>query len=216
MRKQFGNFQTQLSKPEEDNKVRLLKNKEGSITLEAALIIPIFLSFILLLSSFVKISIAEISLQKAVDETVQTSAHYAYLGLAVQGLIDDTGESFIGALTDSAKGAMDNDTVAKYLLDKLVDQVKGEIPSSGDVVNHFSDGLFETLVKEKYEKYVPSSSFYNPGGIKVLTSHYTTATSGDSADIVVEVENTLKLVLPFYQKDIKIKKIGIERGWVGN
>lgn len=197
--------------------MKVFKKEEGSITIEAALMIPIFLSFILLLTAFVKIGIAEITLQKAVNETVQSSAHYAYFGVAIQGLIDDAGDRFVGALTDNAKGAMDNNTVAEYIVDKLAGEAKGEIPTSGDIANQFSDGVYETLIRDKYITYVPASStFFNPGGIHVTNSSYPKGKSGDSADVFIEVENTLKIILPFFEKEIKIKKVGVERGWVGD
>lgn len=49
-----------------------------------------------------------------------------------------------------------------------------------------------------------------------VESHYPTSNSGDDADLVIEAEVTLKLILPFFEQDLKIKKIGVERGWVGS
>lgn len=193
----------------------MIKQEKGSITIEAALLIPIFLFFILLLTSLVKIGIAEISLQKAVDETVQSSAHYAYIGFAAQNLLSDTGSFFEGAIVDGAQESIGDDTIAKYLIEKIADVATAGIPSSGDIFNYFTDSYFEGAVRKKYDEYVSSSDFYNPTSMKV-TSSYPTGNSGDDADLVIEAEVTLKIVLPFLEQDLKIKKIGVERGWVGS
>lgn len=195
---------------------RLIRNENGSITIEAALIIPIFLTFVLFLSSLIKITVAEMALQKAVDETAQNVSHYSYLAMVAQKKIKKTTDGFVDSLTDKSKESLGNHTIANHLLEKISQAGKDFIPTSGDAINQFSDGFYEGIVRSSYEKHIGTSQFYNPSGIKVIQSSFPTGTSGEAADVKIEAENTLKIVVPFFEKEIKIKKIAVERGWVGN
>ncbi|MFD2210442.1 TadE/TadG family type IV pilus assembly protein [Virgibacillus halophilus] len=195
---------------------RKLKNENGSITLEAALIIPILLTFFLLLISFVKISIAEMALDDAVSDAAQSVAHYSYVAMVVQGVVKKGSDGFVDSLTDKASGKLDNNEVAKYLLKKLGGIGKDAIPTTGDVANRYSDSFYQKMVIDRYKERVSNTSFFNPGGIVVKNSSFPSSTSGDSANVKIPAENTLKIILPFFEKDIKIKKVAVERGWVGN
>ena len=55
---------------------RLRENEDGVITIEAALVIPIMVTFILMLMCIVQIAIAEMALQESVSESTHTMAHY--------------------------------------------------------------------------------------------------------------------------------------------
>lgn len=195
---------------------RLIRNENGSITIEAALIIPIFLTFVLFLSSLIKITVAEMALQKAVDETAQNVSHYSYLAMVAQKKIKKTTDGFVDSLTDKSKEKLGNHTIANHLLEKISQAGKDFIPTSGEAINHFSDGMYQNMVRASYEKHIGQSQFYNPGGIRVVDSSFPQGTSGEAANVKIEAENTLKIVVPFFEQEVKIKKVAVERGWVGN
>ena len=56
-----------------------IKDEKGVITLEAALVIPIMVTFILILVGIVQVGVAEMALQETVSETAETMAHYSYV-----------------------------------------------------------------------------------------------------------------------------------------
>lgn len=56
----------------------IFKQEDGSIVLEATLILPFIIIFILVLTSFVRISIVEMELENAGSETVKQVAHHIY------------------------------------------------------------------------------------------------------------------------------------------
>ncbi|GAA0427961.1 hypothetical protein GCM10008934_17110 [Virgibacillus salarius] len=196
--------------------LNFLKKNSGSITLEAALIIPLLLTFILFLTSLVKISIAEMALQEAVNETAQSVAHYSYLAMVGQGLIQEQTDGFVDSLTEGAAGKLGNHEVANYILDKLGAVGKDVIPTSGQGLNYFSNEIYQGIVQKKYEENVFSSTFFSPESVRVIDSSFPHGTSEDAANVKIEAENTMQIVLPFFEKEIKIKKIVVERGWVGN
>lgn len=195
---------------------RKVKKEDGSITVEAAFIIPILLTFFLFLTSLVKVSVAEMALQEAVNETAQTVAHYSYLAMVGQGFIQEQTDGFVDSLSENASGKLNNHEVANYVLDKLGSIGKDAIPTSGQALDYFSDSLYQGIVGDKYEKSVPNTVFFNSGGVKVTNSSFPSGTNGETANVKIEAENKLHLVLPFYERDINIKKIAIERAWVGN
>ncbi|WP_188453576.1 TadE/TadG family type IV pilus assembly protein [Virgibacillus oceani] len=192
----------------------ILKKENGSITLEAAMIIPLFLALILLLTSFVKITIAEMALKESVSETAQTVAHYSYLTLTAVNAIDQATDGFIDSLGEGAASRAGNSEIAKVLMSKFADKAKGAIPSSGKLLESVDQSVYKEVVTEKYKQKVGSSGFYNADGIKIVSSSVPTST--DSAMAKVEAEVELNLVIPFFEKTIKIKKKALERGWVGN
>lgn len=195
---------------------QILKRNEGSITIEAALIIPLFLMVILLLTSFVKISIAEMALQESVSETAQTVSHYSYLALVAQNAVKQKSDAFVDAIAGKAGDSLGNNEIANKLLERVADSGKELIPTTGDALNTFSDGVYEKVVKEKYKSKVGSSDFFSPSSIRIVKSSVPNGTGTDNSLVRIEAENDLQLVIPFFEKTITIKKKAVERGWVGN
>ena len=191
-----------------------LRKEDGSITVEASLIIPILLLFFLSLTSLVKIAIAEMALQESVNETAQTVANYSFLALVIEGAIMDGTEGFIDDLTEEQKDSFGNNEIADHLLDTLSTEIKQRIPTTGELLNSYvAAGAYEAAVRDKYEKKVGNSNFFNASGITIIDYNFP-QTRGNS-DVKIEVENELQLVFPFFEKNIKIKKKTVERAWAG-
>ncbi|TFJ91206.1 pilus assembly protein [Lentibacillus salicampi] len=169
-----------------------LRKEDGSITVEASLIIPILLTFLLFLMSLVKISIAEMALQESVSETAQTVAHYSFLSLVIEGQIMNSTEGFIDDLTEEQKNRFGNNEIANQLLDKVSDGVKSQIPSAGKLIDtHVAEGAYEEAVRNKYEDKVGNSDFFNPGGIKIIDHNF--PQSQGNSDVRIEAENQIHL-----------------------
>jgi predicted membrane-bound dolichyl-phosphate-mannose-protein mannosyltransferase len=64
-------------------------NEDGSITLEAALIVPVFMFFILFLIIIIQIAVAEIALQRAASQTTEYVATHVYPVHLVKNHITD-------------------------------------------------------------------------------------------------------------------------------
>lgn len=191
-----------------------LKKEDGSITVEAALIIPILLMFFLFLTSLVKISIAEMALKEAVSETAQTVAHYSFLSLVIEEQIMKGTEGFIDDIADSQKKNLNNNEIASYLLDKASAGIKSAIPTTGNLINdHVAEGAYEKAIIEKYKNKVGNSTFFSPDTISIIHSNFP---NEGNIDVEIEVENELHLVVPFFEKKIKIKKKAVERAWAGS
>ncbi|MBM7597877.1 hypothetical protein JOC34_000234 [Virgibacillus halotolerans] len=191
-----------------------LKKEDGSITVEAALIIPILLMFFLFLTALVKISIAEMALKEAVSETAQTVAHYSFLSLVIEGAIMDGTEGFIDDIAEDQKKNLGNNEIADYFLDKASEGIKNAIPTTGELINnHVSESAYKKAVIEKYKNKVGNSTFFSPDTISIIDSNFPNT---NDIDVKIEVQNELHLVMPFFEKKIKIKKKAVERAWAGS
>ncbi|MDY0408520.1 TadE family protein [Virgibacillus soli] len=194
--------------------ISLLRRENGSITIEAALLIPIILTFILFLTSLVKISIAEMALQDAVSDTAQTVAHYTFLSLVAEKKIQETTDGFIDDLKDKAGDSLGNHDIANNLLEKLAQMGKDLVPTSGQVIDKYgAKPLYEKAVKDKYREIVKGGDFFNPDGIKIFKHEYPNTRNDAKAIVGAEVE--LKIVVPFFEKKVKVKKLATERAWAG-
>lgn len=190
-----------------------LKDENGSITIEASLLIPIMLLFILSLISFVKISIAEMALQESVSESAQTVAHYSFATLVAEGKIMEGAEGFLDDLTEKQKNNFSNNEIMSKILDDLNEKVKGKIPGLGEVLDRsVGKSVYQKLVKSKYEDKVGKSSFFNADGIQIVNHNFPTE---GKWDVEIEATNEINLVLPFFEKKIPIRKKAVERAWHG-
>lgn len=69
---------------------QILRDAEGSLTIEASVVLPVFLAILLLLINLVNISITYIAVDHAVSETVKQMAGQAYLLKKVEGQAANT------------------------------------------------------------------------------------------------------------------------------
>lgn len=191
-----------------------LKKEDGSITIEAALIVPILLMFFLFLTALVKISIAEMALKEAVSETAQTVAHYSFLSLVIEGAIMDGTEGFIDDIAEDQKKNLGNNEIADYFLDKASEGIKNAIPTTGALINDYvAEDAFEKAIVEKYKNKVGNSPFFSPDTISIIDHNFP---QEGNLDVKIEVQNELHLVMPFFEKKIQIKKKAVERAWAGS
>lgn len=57
---------------------KFVRKDNGSITLEAAMILPFFMLFIIFLATIIRIAIADMALYKAASETTEVIVAYSY------------------------------------------------------------------------------------------------------------------------------------------
>lgn len=188
---------------------KLRKSEDGVITIEAAMVIPIILTFILALLTIVQIAIAEMALQESVSEGAQTMSHYGYLAQQGAGLIQNETDAMIGVIEERGSEAA-NHGIIEYILSNAADKGKGAL---GELITNLSNGLQEDasnkLVKSLYEERVGSGGFFNASAITVTSN----VSDGENVEITAEVP--LEVVLPFFSRTLTIKKKAVEQVWNG-
>ncbi len=203
--------------------MKIFKKNKGSIVVEATLILPIFLSFLLILIAFIKISIVEMELTSAISEaTKQIATHMYPIGI----LYDDFSETEAGEVVEEAVNTL-NDSNEKLLGAKeFINQYSHLLP---DEINNLIDisDKFRTDVNEVYDKTL--SSFFQP-----IVDHYVDDSiirlehfqitkvvlpdliNGDQPYFGIEVRYDMPLNVPFFDKLITFKKQAYERVWLGD
>lgn len=204
-----------LFEKEVESLLRKSDSERGSITIEAAMLIPILLTFFLFLMALVKISIAEIALDEAVSDTAQTVAHYSYLSLVAESAIQQETDGFVGSLENKAASTLNNNEIAKNLLSKASEKAKEMIPTTGQLLNdHVAEGVYSDVVKEKYRNKVGSSNFFNADGISIKSHKF--PNNRNDAEVLVEAQTEIQIILPFVEETVVIRKKAVERAWAGS
>jgi len=191
------------------------KNEQGSITLEAAIIFPFFLFFMLFLITIIQLARVDIALGNAVSEsTKQISTHmypvyisYEWFkanpyGQKIHEVYSQVSEGIIQAeeLMRDYEGLFPEHTRLYF---EKKEELKGAVSEA--VNNAFQPAVFafadENILESERFK-ITKMTFPNFESKNLYFG--------------IEVEYTYKFPVPFFNQEIKMKKKAMERVWVGN
>jgi len=217
----------------------LSKNSAGSIVIEASLILPIFLSFVLVLNSFIQISIAQVALQTAVSETAKQIATHMYpvsllyreaerkvtsshTGVIIQQVIDRI-------IQTRSKAEGTEDFVAQYasfIPEPIVVLLEWEkkkrelLEATGkDTSQKVLDQTFNPLINKAFTALV--LQFADPkvidySHLKVIEVKLPNLAAESEAFIAIEAQYEISIPIPFFQQTITLRKRAVERVWKGS
>lgn len=186
-----------------------IKDEKGVITLEAALVIPIMVTFILILVGIVQVGVAEMALQETVSETAETMAHYSYLSEKANGYVHSEADAMLNEVVSKGGEYTNHNSIIGYILEYGRSTVSGPISDKIDsILNGATEGIANNLGKDLYKERVGNGTFFNAEGIQITTKL-------NKPYVEVEGTVTLPLTLPFFSKELKIKKKAVERMWIG-
>jgi hypothetical protein len=185
------------------------KNEDGSITLEAALVIPVFMLFIVFMASIIRISVAEIALNKSVTETAQIIATHAYpatiLSEGLESIADDK-------LSGISIGEISLTDVESLIGTTLLEFLDVNI-SSSNYIQELGNGLITPIIQKKFTE--NTNSNMDGSNIKVEVDLPGSINGGSDSYLGITATYDLDLTVPFIEKTITIKKQSYERLWVG-
>lgn len=211
---------------------------EGSIALEASLILPLFTVFIIALICMMKISMTDTALQSSVTESVKVMAAHMYpIQLVSDEINTHWKESGIGQNAEEVmdmirqakeKAGQINDFIDEYIvfvpetllpLVEIIRQLQDEAQESGrEAVMDFEESLWEPLICQAMTplviKYADSSKL-DTKSLKVTSVILPDLNNKNDAFLGIEASYTFKLPLPFFHKEIRLVKRAYERVWVG-
>lgn len=170
--------------------------EEGSITLEAALTLPFFLTFILALVTIVQVAITEIALQAAVSETAKQVAHHYE---PVHWLQQKSGE-----IADETLARIDMPAEVR----PWVEQLLGE--AANIALDHTLPYVFRPLVRLAADGDVLDKERLHVVSVKL--PHRSDRRQGY---LELEAEYRMPLRLPFINQEIVLRKKAWERAWYG-
>ncbi|WP_172799319.1 TadE/TadG family type IV pilus assembly protein [Bacillus sp. FJAT-29814] len=211
-------------------KIVLFKREEGSIVVEASLVLPFFLMFIIFLTSMIKLAIYDTALDHATAEaTKQIATHLYPVALIKDAAADRIKKTPVGEQFSTYKGKFDD---IKSFFESNINLISGLFNSQiGKSYNMGMEKLNSILpngsgVKEMVEGeaaplFSPIVRHYldinigNEDDLKVTKVTLPSLITGGDAYFGIEVTYKLNLPLPFIEKEVEIKKRAYERVWIG-
>ncbi|AXI09536.1 hypothetical protein CUC15_11650 [Oceanobacillus zhaokaii] len=186
-----------------------LKDEDGSITLEAALVIPVFMLFIVFMASIIRISVAEIALNKSVTETAQIIANHAYPATILSEELESiAGQKLSGiSIGEISLGDVEN-LVGTTLLEFLDVNISGS-----NYIQELGNSAITPIIQKKFTQNTNSKM----DGSNITVEVDLPSSLNGAADSYFGITATydLDLTVPFVEKTITIKKQAYERLWVG-
>jgi hypothetical protein len=211
---------------------RLKKNQEGSIVLEAAVVLPFFLAFVLALIMLIQITVIEIKLQSAVSDTTKVVAAHMYpVGL----LTDEARQTEVVKKLESAYDSSTEVWSQTKDYSTYVDKIpEGMLPESirnyltiHDDLTAIEDQTQEkiheakmkaanTIVLPVIKQFIEDDSSINSNQVHLSDVDIPSFRDRDKAYLGLELSYDLKLFIPFFEKEVTLTKKAYERVWVGN
>ncbi|MEX2461365.1 MAG: hypothetical protein WD469_08725 [Paenibacillaceae bacterium] len=200
---------------------------------------PIFLSFVLVLNSFIQLTVAQIALQTAVSETTKQIATHMYpvhllyteaeskiasshTGAVIQNVIDQIVQTR-SKVTDS------EDFVAKYtsyIPEPIVVLLEWEkkkrelLEAKGqDSAQQVLDQTFIPLINKAFTALVlqfADSKVIHSDQLRVVDVKLPNLALSSEAFIAIEAQYDISIPLPFFHRTLALRKRAVERVWVGS
>ncbi|AEI41511.1 hypothetical protein PM3016_3193 [Paenibacillus mucilaginosus 3016] len=216
---------------------KLIRGEKGSMVLEAALTLPFFLAFVMLLVGFIRISLAEMALQSAVSEAAKVMAANMYpmrtAYLQGQAAWQNSPASawldtVLTEVNTAAQVAADTEAFvenyAQWIPAPLVQLVAWEKSKREQVQAWGGEKAGEA--KEAAERQIAEraspiiASFADEGRlhksrIKVTALQFPDLVNLEEAYLSIEAEYAYTFQVPFFKKTVILRKKATERAWVG-
>lgn len=206
--------------------------------LEASLILPIFIVFVVGLIICIQIAIIELALQATVSEATRSIAGQLYPArLLSQDVKLKFEQSAVGEKIQSAVQLVQTsrdkvlsaeqlaDEYAAYIPDALLELIKREqeqrIAVEEKAQNQLSEIYEEHVAQQIYAALTPivygfgESKKIKKDDFKVISLIMPDLLGNGEAYFGIEAQVTYKLPLPFVSQTIILKKRAFERAWIG-
>jgi hypothetical protein len=207
-----------------------VRKDEGSMVMEAALVMPFFLAFVLALISLIQISVTDMALRSTVSESTKQLAVHMYAGSLLMNKFSDTKvgqdvNEVIQKINDAKNQINEKeelvDNIAKVIPDNLIKPLltlRSLEQEQRAYVELNTDNAVQSVLKAAFAPYVrqfADSSYLNASRIVVRRVQVPIETDGKSF-LGIELSYKLKLQIPFFKKEIELQKKAYERAWFGD
>ncbi|WP_282935444.1 TadE/TadG family type IV pilus assembly protein [Paenibacillus sp. RC67] len=219
----------------------MARDQGGGIVLEAALVLPLFLSFILVLIAFIQISLAEMALQSAVSDTTKVIAANMYpVDLLYKQARSKWNQSapsgWINSVIDQIESAKQKAVDTEQFVEEyerwIPDPVVHLIGWEQTYREHF-EALGQAKTEEAKQKLEAAYKPLLNSAITPVVALYANQTRlkkerlkvtnvilpdlehKENAFIGIEAQYEVPLAIPFFHRVIIIRKQAYERAWVG-
>jgi len=186
---------------------RFRRCEDGSLTLEAAMVMPFFLLFIVFMATIIRISIVDMALKKAASETAEVIAAHVYPAV----LMKDSGETYIDSKIKNYTGDVLDLEQAKKIGNLVLSEFNIDIT---DILGSLAGSVLEKPAQNKFDA-SHHDGLAGKGKLKIEKVELPKSFGGGDAYIGIVVTYEMKIVAPFINKKIVLQKRAYERLWAG-
>jgi hypothetical protein len=201
----------------------LRKKQNGSIAVEASLIMPIFLCFIIFLVTLIRISIVEMTLDSAVSEaTKQISTHMYPIDLLYDRFNDTEAGKKTNEITDKIQEIREEIIHAENEVNEYASFFPPELTELLKIRESFETGVIGTYDSVLGRAFQPIVDHYVNDQIIRLEHLQVTKVilpnlrERDQMYFGLTVRYDMPLHIPFINKTITFKQQAYERVWIGS
>jgi hypothetical protein len=203
------------------------RKDEGSMVLEASLIMPLFLALVIAMNSILSIAITDLALYSAVSETTKQVAAHLY---PVQEIASTAMESEwgirVGEWLDQVRAARNTlDRAANeadmhaYLIPEplllVIDQYRQLTSSMDQYASEQWNRVLCAAFEPMLAAYVDSGVLPPGSRPKVTKVEFPNLLERSDPYFGIEAEYTLQLPIPFVSKHVTLRHKAYERIWIG-
>ncbi|MHB8158268.1 MAG: TadE/TadG family type IV pilus assembly protein [Desulfocucumaceae bacterium] len=183
--------------------------QKGSITLEATVVFPVFLAFMLLLISFIKIGLVYLAVSHAVGETAKQIATHSYPIALIKGGTENLSQKLgipEAALFESEATKKLFEAAGEDASQQALNLMMKEM-SASKIQDYLPGG---TINKEKIEIEVKMCNPWAEGSTSILNG-----VKLNNEDIAIVARYKIDLIFPFFGKrEVTLSSVAVERAWV--
>lgn len=198
-------------------------SEQGSMVVEAALVLPMFMFFVIFLIYIVQMTLISTALQSTVSDTVKTVAAHMYpISLAVQANSDNSGTGEPSTSHWEIPQLSLADWVSKYSdsLPAPVNEWVRDAVASGEeplqeLKNQTIEAVLDPVLKPVLKPFMPDD-LLDYDRIHVSNVRIPNLKSGASPYFGIEVNYELPIRVPFLNKLIVLQAKAQERLWIGD
>ncbi|MBU9724257.1 MULTISPECIES: TadE/TadG family type IV pilus assembly protein [Bacillaceae] len=220
----------------------LRKREDGSITLEAAIVMPIFILFLIFLIFMIRFAITDIALNRAVSETAKQVSTQFYPVNKVVGTLTGQVEDVVTSnpnyiqmkdLTSTLQEEVEGQLIATFGPEGYELLIKGPAESAGAEAEAVLEGIIDDLIAEIESHlaprileplvhfYLEDNQFVNKDNVEVLanTGEETYAIFPNpfrEGEQYLLVTVAYDIEFPLINNTYRIKKQAYERVWLGS
>lgn len=180
------------------------------VTLEATIVFPVFLAFLLLLINFIKVGMVYLAVNHAVSETAKQIATHAYPLVYVKKGVDNLESkmevSDIASLeSDTARDLLD--AVKENASQEALDKIMGRLVTSM-LQEYLPAGVISSeqidIDVRMCNPWAEDDSVYNFYGMEI-----------NKDDVAIAASCRVKLLFPFAgAREISLSSLAVERAWL--
>ena len=197
-----------------------IKNERGSVTLEAAVVMPFFILFIVFLIFMIRFALIDIAINQAASETAKNVATQVYPAKRLVDVAMDQLEPSgkYAEIIKDAKGIAE-DIISGFEQLGLTEEFYDMVGSVGDAaedagndaISSVASGVVQPLVLKELE---PAIAIGFVEEDKVNVKRVSMGEGFKYIELVVEYE--IELPIPFIERTFKLQKKAYERLWMGS